>query len=122
MRKASIIAVSLFLSSFQVYAQMVEPVTKDLNLSIYNNNLALVKDVRNTPFKKGVNDVLCVGVATSIRPSSVMIMGDNIRVIEQNYDYALITPYNMLEKSVGKNVKTDILDQLVAMTSRLYRV
>ena len=106
MRKASIIAVSLFLSSFQVYAQMVEPVTKDLNLSIYNNNLALVKDVRNTPFKKGVNDVLFVGVATSIKPSSVMIMGDNIRVIEQNYDYALITPYNMLEKSVGKNVKT----------------
>ena len=106
MRKTYLIALSVFSAATIASAQMVEPVTKDLNLSIYNNNLALVKDVRNMPFKKGDNDVLFVGVATSIKPSSVMIMGDNIRVIEQNYDYALITPYNMLEKSVGKIVKT----------------
>lgn len=106
MRTSGTIALSVFIYAACAQAQMNTPVSKDLSLSIYNNNLALVKDVRTVDFEKGVNDISFVGVASNIKSSSVMIMGDRIRVLEQNYDYALLTPYNILEKSVGKQVKT----------------
>ncbi len=106
MRKTYLIALSVFSAATIASAQVLEPVSKDLSLSIYNNDLALVKDVRSVAFEKGVNDISFVGVASSIKPSSVIIIGNQIRVLEQNYDYALITPYNILEKSVGQTVKT----------------
>lgn len=106
MRFISLFALSMIALTSSVLAQMTRPLPKDIRLSIYNNNLALVKDVRSVPFEKGVNDISFVGVASSIKPSSVMISGNQIRVLEQNYDYALLTPYNILEKSVGTQVQT----------------
>jgi len=99
---------SLFLFSMPVMAQetLEKPVSKNIEISIYNNNLALVKDLRKTSLKEGLNNVAFEGVASSIKPESVIILGDEIHVLEQNYDYALLTPYNIAEKSVGQTVKT----------------
>lgn len=98
---------SLLLFSMPVMAQDVEkPTSKNIEISIYNNNLALVKDLRETSLKEGINDVAFEGVASNIKPESVIILGDEIHVLEQNYDYALLTPYNIAEKSVGQKVKT----------------
>jgi len=80
--------------------------SKDLSISIYNNDLALVRDVRSIDFKQGLNDLAFEGVASQLKPESVLIMGERINVLEQNYDYALLTPYNIAEKSIGKVVKT----------------
>ncbi len=89
------------------FAQEVEkPVSQNLEISIYNNDLALVKDFRKVNFKQGVNQVALEGVASKIKPTSVIILGDGIHVLEQNYDYALLTPYNIVEKSVGQVVQT----------------
>lgn len=89
------------------FAQSIEkPVSKDLSISIYNNDLALIRDVRSVDFKQGLNTVAFEGVASSIKPASVMITGERIRVLEQNYDFALLTPHNIIEKSVGQIVKT----------------
>ena len=60
---------------------------KNLEISIYNNNLALVKDSREINLEKGNNNVSFEGVASQIKPESVMILGKNINVLEQNYDY-----------------------------------
>lgn len=79
-----------------------------LGLSIYNNNLALVKDTRRMDLKQGENLTAFEGVASAIKPESVMIYGEGIKVLEQNYDYNLLTPYNILEKSVGQKVKTAV--------------
>ncbi len=79
---------------------------KNLEISIYNNNLALVKDSREINLQQGTNDVYFEGVASQIKPESVMILGKNINVLEQNYDYELITPQNIMTKSVGSDVKT----------------
>ena len=99
---------SLLLFSMPVMAQnnIEKPVSKNIEISIYNNNLALVKDLRKTSLKEGENDVAFEGVASNIKPESVIILGDEIHVLEQNYDYALLTPYNIAEKSVGQTVKT----------------
>ena len=89
------------------FAQSIEkPASKDLSISIYNNDLALVRDIRSVDFKQGLNTVALEGVASSIKPASVMITGDRIKVLEQNYDFALLTPQNIIEKTVGEIVKT----------------
>ena len=93
--------------AFNAFAQEAEkPLVQNLEISIYNNDLALVKDFRRVNFKEGVNQVSLEGVASKIKPTSVIILGDDIHVIEQNYDYALLTPYNIVEKSVGQVVQT----------------
>ena len=79
---------------------------KNLEISIYNDNLALVKDTRDIKLTLGNNDIAFTGVASQIKAESVMILGKDINVLEQNYDYDLITPQNILQKSIGKDVKT----------------
>lgn len=79
---------------------------KNMEISIYNNNLALVKDTRDVKLLSGKNNVAFEGVASQIKAESVMIIGKDINVLEQNYDYDLITPQNILEKSIGNKVKT----------------
>ncbi len=82
--------------------------SKNLEISIYNNNLALVKDTRDVHLQKGANNVAFEGVAAQIKPESVLFAGDGISVKEYNYDYDLLTNQNIIEKSVGKTVKTVI--------------
>ena len=93
---------------FSMLAQAADEAVPSLEISIYNNDLALVKDMRPMNLKQGENKVAFEGVATSIKPESVIIFGDGIKVLEQNYDYNLLTPANVLEKSVGQNVKTAV--------------
>ena len=107
MQYKTVLASLLSCTAMAVQAEQIEkPASKDISISIYNNDLALVRDVRETNFKEGLNNVAFEGVASALKPESVMISGDDIRVLEQNYDYALLTEYNILEKSVGQNVKT----------------
>ena len=77
-------------------------------VSIYNQNLALIKDVRQAKLNVGVSKVAFEGVAQQMMPESVIISGEGIKVLEQNYEYDLLTPENILEGSVGKEVKTVI--------------
>ena len=82
--------------------------SKTLEISIYNNNLALVKDTRDVNLQEGANKVAFEGVAAQIKPESVLFTCDGIGVKEYNYDYDLLTNQNIIEKSVGKTVKTVI--------------
>ena len=103
---AFFLSFSAFLFSTASYA--AEENASFLGLSIYNNDLALVKDTRHMDLKQGENLTAFEGVASAIKPESVMIYGEGIKVLEQNYDYNLLTPYNILEKSVGQKVKTAV--------------
>ncbi len=97
----------LFLSALCFANQaLADDNIKNLEISVYNDNLALVKDTRDIKLILGNNDIAFEGVASQIKAESVMILGKNINVLEQNYNYDLITPQNILEKSIGHNVKT----------------
>lgn len=78
----------------------------DLEISIYNNNLALVKDSRMVNLKSGINDIAFEGVATQLKPETALLYADGIKVLEQNYDYDLLTANNITDKLVGQTVKT----------------
>ncbi len=90
--------------------------TVDMAISIYNNNLAFVKDTREVNLDKGYNRTAFVGVASQIRPETAMLFGSGIKVIEQNYDYNLLTPQNILTESVGKTVKTALYNEKTGET------
>lgn len=77
-----------------------------LTLSIYNKDLALIKDLRSTELNAGRTEVVFDGVAQQIQPETAMIYGQDLKVLEQNYSYNVITYENMIDKSVGKEVTT----------------
>lgn len=75
-------------------------------ITIYNQDLALIKKSQSVPLKKGVNEIVFDEVARQMRPESAFIFGDGIKILEQNYDYAGVNYVNMLNANVGKEVKT----------------
>ncbi|MBR1648024.1 MAG: DUF4139 domain-containing protein [Alphaproteobacteria bacterium] len=83
-----------------------------LDISIYNQNMAFVKDVRSTDLSEGINDIAFEGVASAIKPETAILFADEIKVLEQNYDYDLLTPVNILDKSVGQKVKTAVVNPM----------
>lgn len=84
-----------------------------VSLTIYNSNIALVKDVRNVELRAGNQELRFMDVASEIMPTTVHVKSltdaQGLNVLEQNYEYDLISPEKLLEKYVGKAVK--ILDK-----------
>ncbi len=79
--------------------------TPGLSVTIYNANLALVQDVRQLDLTKGRQRQEFKGVSSMIRPETVSLTADGISVVEQNFDYDLLTPSKLMEKAVGQQVK-----------------
>jgi hypothetical protein len=78
-------------------------------VTIYNVNLALVKDQRKIKLLKGIGELRFMDVASQIIPTSVhiksLINPNSLQVLEQNYEYDLLNPQKLLDKYVGKEVK-----------------
>ncbi len=91
--------------------------TAEMEISIYNNNLAFVRDTRNIELQQGENKVAFVGVSSRIRPETAILFGRGIEVVEQNYNYNVLNPSNLLEAFVGKNVKTALYNEQTGKTS-----
>ena len=77
-------------------------------LTIYNNDLALVKDQRKLTLKTGLNKLALRDVSAQIRPETALLRSlsnpGSIVLQEQNFDFDLLTPAKLLEKYVGKIV------------------
>jgi hypothetical protein len=81
---------------------------KSVAITIYNVNLALVRDRRDIALPKGESSLKFGGVAQQINPATVHIKSltspDALSVVEQNYEYDLLSPQKLLDKYVGKKV------------------
>ena len=77
-------------------------------VTIYNGDLALVKDTREVSLKTGLNALALRDVSAQIRPETALLRSINapgsLALLEQNFDFDLLTPHKMLEKYVGKTV------------------
>ncbi|HEY9210109.1 MAG TPA: DUF4139 domain-containing protein [Methylotenera sp.] len=77
-------------------------------VTIYNNNLALVKDQRKVTLSSGLNNLALRDVSAQIRPETALLRSlsnaGSFTTLEQNFDFDLLTPQKLLEKYVGKNV------------------
>lgn len=80
-----------------------------LAITIYNDNLALIKDQRKVTLDKGTNHLAFRGVSAKMRPETAMLRSlshsKGFSVVEQNFDYDLLTPDKLLEKYLGRNVR-----------------
>jgi len=76
-----------------------------LSLTIYNQNLALVEHVRPLKLAAGRQRVEFAGVSAQIVPETVSFSAANLDLIEQNFDYDLLTPTKLMEKAVGGKVR-----------------
>jgi hypothetical protein len=80
----------------------------DLNVTVYNSNIALIRDVRNLTLPSGAFRLKFMDIAATVNPATVHFRSLNdpekLGVIEQNYEYDLLEPAKLLHKYVGKEV------------------
>ncbi len=107
MRLACSTLLFIFALSLACGAQTVSG-PKSVQLTVYNQNFALVKDVRTVNLTKGITSIDVEDVAAKIDPTSVLFKSftapNSVSILEQNYQYDLISPQNILNKSVGQRL------------------
>ena len=69
-------------------------------LSIYQNGTALVRDEQTVFLKQGENSIAFQNVAEKILPETAFVEGKNIQVLEQNYNFDLLTPVNIVDEKI----------------------
>ena len=82
---------------------------KDVMVTIYNGNLGLVKDVGETRLPTGLHETEFTDVAAQIDPTTVHLKSltdpAGLRILEQNYEYDLLSSQKLMEKYVGRMVR-----------------
>jgi hypothetical protein len=80
----------------------------DLALTVYNSNVALVRDLRQLSLPSGTFRLKLMDIAATVNPATVHFRSvdqpGKLGVIEQNYEYDLLEPAKLLNKYVGKEV------------------
>jgi hypothetical protein len=76
---------------------------KELNVTVYNSNLGVVRDIRTMSLKSGISDIKITDVPTGIDPTSVHA-NLNGSVLEQNYQYDLVNMHKILEKYIDHTI------------------
>jgi hypothetical protein len=80
----------------------------DLNVTVYNSNIALIRDVRNLTLPTGNFRLKFEDIAATVNPATVHFRSltdpSKLNVLEQNYEYDLLDPAKLLHKYVGKEV------------------
>jgi hypothetical protein len=98
----------------QAYAAVQEkPSTladqQSVAVTIYNENLALVKDLRRVALEAGRNRLALREVSARMRPETAFLRSlshpGSLALLEQNFDFDLLTPAKLLEKYVGRDVR-----------------
>jgi hypothetical protein len=89
----------------------------DLSVTVYNQDLALVRDVRQIDLAAGESQLRFMDIAASINPATVhfrsLVDPGKLNVLEQDYEYDLLDPARLLQKYVGREltVRRLVLDK-----------
>ena len=82
---------------------------EEVAVTIYNDDLALVRDRRQVTLPKGAAALALREVSAQIRPETALLRSlshpRGFAVYEQNFDFDLLTPGKLLEKYVGSTVQ-----------------
>lgn len=81
---------------------------REVAVTIYNDNLALVKDQRRLQLASGASQLAFRDVSARMRAETAQLRSVShpgaLRVLEQNFDFDLLSPQKLLEKYVGQTV------------------
>jgi hypothetical protein len=80
----------------------------DLGVTVYNSDIALIRDARNLHLARGTSDLRFMDIAATVNPATVHFRSvsepASVSVLEQNYEYDLLEPDKLLRKYVGRDV------------------
>jgi hypothetical protein len=80
----------------------------ELAVTVYNSDIALIRDVRNLQLARGTSDLRFMDIAATVNPATVHFRSvsdpASVSVLEQNYEYDLLEPEKLLRKYVGRDV------------------
>lgn len=93
-----------FIAFFAAAPALGQSAQGDLSVTIYNDNLALVQDVRQIALPAGLSRQEFPDVSASIRPETVSLTGQGFEIAEQNFDFDLLSPTALMQKAVGQTV------------------
>jgi len=99
----------MFLVFFPVFVN-----GEEVSVTVYNNDLALVRETRSIPFKQGFQRYQFQDVAAKIDPTSVhfksLTFPDKIELLEQNFEYDLVGTERLLEKYINESILVSTKD------------
>ncbi len=76
----------------------------DVSVTIYNGDVALIQDVRPLSLNNGTVRQDFPDVSAQIRPETVSLAVPDARIVEQNFDFDLLSPSSLMEKAVGETI------------------
>lgn len=76
----------------------------EVRITIYNDNTGLINEIREFTLKKGRGELKYEDVASTIDPTSVSFTAEGVSVVEQNYEYDLVSRGKLYEKYIGKEI------------------
>ncbi len=86
-----------------------------VELTVYNQDFALIHEQRSVDLAQGVNALRLEGVAAQVDPTSVRVRSttapDQLRILEQNYEFDLVSYGKLLDKYIGKEVELHETDE-----------
>jgi hypothetical protein len=97
---------------------------QEVSLTVYNDNLALIRELRPLDLAQGQQTLVLEDVSGQLQPQTVHLAteGVQVTVLEQNYDYDLVSREKLLERFIGKTItlhddyqKTDIVGKLLSV-------
>src|SRR3989449_4819532 len=112
LRLAPAVALAILVVVAPVLAQSslssTEQDQKEIAVTDYKSNVALVRDVRRLRLAAATLDLRFMDIAAKVNPATVHIVSltapKELTVLEQNYEYDLLNPQKLLDKYVGKEV------------------
>ncbi|AQR75328.1 DUF4139 domain-containing protein [Sphingomonas sp. LM7] len=104
MRLTALIVAALPLAAHAQTAPDEPNAQGDVSVTIYNNDLALVQDKRTLTLSTGRNRQEFADVSARIRPETVTLSAEDAGIVEQNFDYDLLSPQKLMDKAVGQSV------------------
>jgi len=94
----------LLASALLVSPALAQTSQGDVAVTIYNDNLALVQDTRQLAIGAQRSRIEFPDVSGQIRPETVTLSGEGLGIVEQNFDFDLLSPQKLMEKAVGQQV------------------
>ncbi len=99
MKKIIFSLLALLIASQIAYSQQ----SNSVKVTVYNQNLGVIKETREVDIKRKTDEIRITDVAENIDPTSVGIQFDGT-VLEQNYQYDLVSMGKILEKYIDKEI------------------
>lgn len=81
---------------------------KGLELTVYENGQALVKDQRDFKLPRAEATLAFAGVSAQLQPDTVLfhtLTGEPLKVVEQAFDFDVLSPQALLQRAVGREVE-----------------